>query len=88
MIGAFAPYLSTMSKNRGYHILVGCSALVLLSLPMSFFIKETFVPAKEDSDSDDGMNGSFETMARGTSKTRDEIVFSNKLAESDDFSES
>jgi hypothetical protein len=43
MIGSFAPILSTMSKDRGYHILCGCSALVVISLPLSFFIDETYV---------------------------------------------
>lgn len=48
MIGAFAPMLCTLSKKAGYHVLCGCSLLVLLSIPCSFFIKETLVFEKKE----------------------------------------
>lgn len=86
MIGSFAPFVSTYSKNKGYHILVGCSAVVLISLPLSFFVKETFEGAGTGDDSDDS-NGesSYETMARSKgSMLSNGLKFGKKSEEGDD----
>ena len=50
MIGSFAPILATLSKNRGFHVLCGCSLMLLISLPLSFCTDETFIDASENSD--------------------------------------
>ena len=41
LIGSTSPLLENFSKNHKIHVLAGCSALVILSLPLSFGMKET-----------------------------------------------
>lgn len=50
LLGALSPLLGTLSTSRGYHVLCGCSLFVLLSLPLSFFIKETLIDSSEVGD--------------------------------------
>lgn len=50
MTGSFSPYLSTLAKNNGYHIMVGCCLFTIISLPLTFLQTETL---KEKSDLDD-----------------------------------
>lgn len=38
---ASAPFLSKLSKDYGFHILVGCSSIVLVTIPLNFFLPET-----------------------------------------------
>jgi hypothetical protein len=83
MIGSFAPFVATMSKNHGFHILVGCSSVVLLSLPFSFLIKETFEDSSEDGEKkakkERGFTDmSYETMHR--SNTDNGSGLQNNLA--------
>jgi len=54
LLGAASPLLGNMSVDHGFHVLCGCSVIVLVSLPASFLVKETLV-VKEDEE--DGKNG-------------------------------
>lgn len=40
-IGAGAPFLGKLSKDLGFHLLVGCGLIFLLSLPLSMLLSET-----------------------------------------------
>lgn len=80
LIGAAAPFVSTMSKNSGYHILVGCSSLALLSLPLSFAIKETFVPSK-----DGKVNRRESSLSFGTMNTKTDFTSPNKMYSSNEL---
>lgn len=48
LIGATSPFMESLSLDYGVHVLVGCSAFLLLSLPLSFLIKETLILKKGD----------------------------------------
>jgi len=48
MIGSLSPFAEAFSKNYNLHILVGCAAVTVFSLPLSFFIKETLVEVNDD----------------------------------------
>lgn len=50
MMGSFAPFLSSFAQNNGYHIMVGCSSLTLLALPLTFLQKETLQVDDAESD--------------------------------------
>lgn len=39
--GSFAPEISSLSKDNGYHVLCGCCLLTIISLPLSFCLKES-----------------------------------------------
>lgn len=41
VIAAFAPYFCSFAKNRGYHVMVGCSVITLVALILSLFQTET-----------------------------------------------
>ena len=41
LIGSTAPLLENYSSSHGMHVLVGCSLLVIISLPMSLGMRET-----------------------------------------------
>lgn len=43
LAGSLAPILESFSVSLGFHILVGCSVIVLASLPMTFFMRETLL---------------------------------------------
>ena len=41
-MGSFSPALGELSKSLGVHVLVGCSSMALVALPLNFFVQETF----------------------------------------------
>jgi len=41
LITIATPYLMSMSDELGLHPLIGCSAIALVSIPLTFFLKET-----------------------------------------------
>jgi len=73
MIGALAPVLCTLSKKAGYHVLCGCSILVLLSIPCSFLIKETLVAEKQ--------------MDKVVDQVRPPSLLTNAISDSDSVSQ-
>ena len=46
VVAASFPYVKAMSQRYGYHVLVGCSILTVISLPLTFFGTETLVHTK------------------------------------------
>lgn len=56
MMGSFAPFLSSFAQNRGYHIMVGCSALTILALPLTFLQVETLQEDENKSSESDGVD--------------------------------
>lgn len=47
LLGALAPFMENFSIDYGLHVLVGCSSFLVVSIPLSFFVKETLVDKKE-----------------------------------------
>ena len=48
LMGATSPIFSSLSVSLGFHLLVGCSCMVLISLPVSTCIEETWTPPLND----------------------------------------
>ena len=46
LVGSFAPFFESLSEHFNVHILVGCSLLVFVSLPLSLGMKETLIIKK------------------------------------------
>ncbi len=48
LVGSFAPFFESLSEHFNMHILVGCSLLVFVSLPLGLGMKETLVSKKTE----------------------------------------
>ena len=48
LVGSFAPFFEALSEHFNMHILVGCSLLVFVSLPLGLGMKETLVSKKSE----------------------------------------
>lgn len=47
LLGATSPLLSVLAESLSMHILVGCSVYLLLSIPMTLTLKETYDPKRK-----------------------------------------
>lgn len=47
MIGSMSPMLENFSVSHKIHVVAGCSAFVILSLPLTFGMKETLLPVTD-----------------------------------------
>lgn len=69
LAGSFSPYLSTIAKNNGFHIMCGCCLLSVIALPVTFFQTETLVinnnGRRNKSDDDTGLDDSDKTKDEG-----------------------
>lgn len=61
--GSFSPYLISFTIKMGYNLAIGCSLIVLLSLPLSFGLRETLVEEKEEEAT--GMEGAMTDIGFG-----------------------
>lgn len=75
LFGALAPFMENISLNLGFHVLVGCSALLVVSIPMSFTIKETLGDKKKNVSS----CGSSEKKSDLSEAVEDEYVLMKKI---------
>lgn len=41
LAGIIAPFIASASKDLGFHFLVGCTALSILVMPLTYYLKET-----------------------------------------------
>lgn len=75
MIGSTSPFFTSMSKGYGVHILIGCSLITLISLPLTFFLDETLVlPGDKDKKVDsEGPDSDYQTMNISES-TQDDLT--------------
>lgn len=48
LIGSTAPFLDSISKGFGMHVLVGCGAFLIISLPLAFTLEETASKSKRN----------------------------------------
>ena len=57
LIGSSFTIFKNFSIDHGFHVMVGCSALTLLAIPLMLFVEETLV-VSEKTDDLDSMRGS------------------------------
>jgi MFS family permease len=88
MIGSFSPMIETFAKNKNLHIMVGCSVVTLISLPLSFFISETLKQSGDETADSEGPASDYETMMNQSESTAsmmglDGALLKNKLSQED-----
>jgi len=76
MIGSLSPFMEGFSKDFGLHIMVGCSVMTVVSLPLSFFIDETLVLGEEEKG---GKVEDYQTM------NQSESIVDNDFSARDEF---
>ena len=52
LIGSTAPYLETLSKNLGFHIINGLSLFTLVSIPFCVFLPETLGKSEQEKEAE------------------------------------